>query len=155
MRKVRLTESQLHQIIKESVKNILSEMDWTLLGRAAVKSDRSNKLAKMALNGKNLSDDDYDSIYYPSKRKVSSSLYGNPNEKVSNDDIEQWERNRGNKFRNASNAAFKQSHSSSRVKLSPFGTDYEIPDDITDKDKEDILSQNNEIQNFRKINHIR
>jgi hypothetical protein len=130
-------------------------MDWRLLGRAAIKSDRSNKLAKMALNRQNLSDDEYNSIYYPSKRKVSSSLYGNPNEKVNNDDLERWERNRGNKFRDASNAAFKQSHSSSRVKLSPFGANYEIPDDITDKDQEDILSQNDEIQKFRDKNHIR
>ena len=155
MRKVRLTEAQLHRVIKESVKNILSEMDWRLLGHAAIKSDKSNKLAKMALNGQNLSDDEYNSIYYPSKRKVSSSLYGNPNEKVNNDDIERWERNRGNKFRDAANAAFKQSHSSNRVKLSPFGVNYEIPDDITDKDQEDILSQNDEIQKFRDKNNIR
>ena len=35
--RVRLTESQLHNVIKESVKQVLSELDWKTYANAANK----------------------------------------------------------------------------------------------------------------------
>ncbi len=35
--RIRLTESQLHSIIKESVKQVLSELDWKTYANAANK----------------------------------------------------------------------------------------------------------------------
>ena len=41
-RRIRLTESDLHNIIKESVNNILSELDWRTYQSAA---DKANEIA--------------------------------------------------------------------------------------------------------------
>ena len=38
--KVRLTESQLHNVIKESVKQVLTELDWKTYANAANKMRR-------------------------------------------------------------------------------------------------------------------
>ena len=50
---IRLTESDLHNIVKESVNKILSEMDWKTYANAAQKSyargeDRANRFASAA-----------------------------------------------------------------------------------------------------------
>ena len=53
---IRLTESQLHDIIKESVVKVLTEMDWKSYNNAAIKlrqqgwDDRADKLSMHALN---------------------------------------------------------------------------------------------------------
>ena len=41
MAKIRLTESQLNQIITESVKNVLSELDWRTYQSAAEKAHKA------------------------------------------------------------------------------------------------------------------
>jgi transposase len=40
MRRIRLTEGQLHNVIRESVNNILNEIDWKTYASAADKSER-------------------------------------------------------------------------------------------------------------------
>ena len=52
-RKVRLTESQLHRVIKESVKQMLSGLDWKTYQNAAKKSHLK------ALDNDDMSDDEY------------------------------------------------------------------------------------------------
>jgi len=49
--KVRLTESQLHQVIKESVKKVLSELDWKTKQAAADERQRRNN--DVMQNGRN------------------------------------------------------------------------------------------------------
>jgi hypothetical protein len=39
MRRVRLTEGQLHNVIRESVNQILNELDWKTYASAARKKD--------------------------------------------------------------------------------------------------------------------
>ena len=41
--KIRLTESDLHRIIKESVKQVLSELDWRTYQSAAEKSMKQSR----------------------------------------------------------------------------------------------------------------
>ena len=43
MRRIRLTEGQLHNVIRESVNNILNEIDWKTYASAADKSERKAK----------------------------------------------------------------------------------------------------------------
>ena len=43
MRRVRLTEGQLHNVIRESVNNILNEIDWKTYDNAATKRIRRKK----------------------------------------------------------------------------------------------------------------
>ena len=58
-RKVRLTESDLHRIIKESVKNVLNELDWRTYQSAAQKAgtngdfNREAKFRRAASNSFN------------------------------------------------------------------------------------------------------
>lgn len=61
-RTVRLTESDLHNIIKESVNNILSELDWKTYQSA---SDKSLSRAGSELNQQNI---DYDKVQKYLKR---------------------------------------------------------------------------------------
>ena len=48
--RIRLTESELHRLIKESVNNILSELDWKTYANAAKKR---YKQASLNLRDKN------------------------------------------------------------------------------------------------------
>lgn len=65
-RSIRLTESQLHDIIKESVVKVLTEMDWKTYNNAAIKlrqqgwDDRADNLSMHALSA-------YDRKYAPTK----------------------------------------------------------------------------------------
>ena len=43
MRRIRLTEGQLHNVIRESVNNILNEIDWKTYASAARKKDDQMK----------------------------------------------------------------------------------------------------------------
>ena len=45
---VKLTENDLHKIIKESVKNILSEIDWRTLDQAEKKAELEAERARTA-----------------------------------------------------------------------------------------------------------
>lgn len=72
MRKlVRLTESDLHRIVKESVNRVLTELDWKTYANAARKADER----AMDVSGK------------PENRKIPSYLY-------SDDDIKTYSKNR-------------------------------------------------------------
>lgn len=57
---VKLTESDLHNIIKESVKSILSELDWRTYHRAALKDYDKNRAKKFAAMRDKLFNDQYE-----------------------------------------------------------------------------------------------
>ena len=50
-KRIRLTESDLHRIVNESVKSILTELDWRTYASAAMKA---RKRAYAAENDKNV-----------------------------------------------------------------------------------------------------
>ena len=60
---VRITESQLHSIIRESVNNILSEMDWkTYINAANKRKQQADKLRKKDFGRRNSYDDKADEL---------------------------------------------------------------------------------------------
>ena len=75
-RKIKLTESDLHNIIKESVNHILSELDWRTYQSASDKahrlSDETNdpyekkRRRNQAINFANMGKEKYSSQYNPS-----------------------------------------------------------------------------------------
>ena len=91
---VRLTESDLHRIIKESVNNILTELDWKTYQSAAEKTydnddyDRAEKFADAATNSfnKDFGYEEFDDNlnYYGEKAKqdVNGRIYTNGNGQV-------------------------------------------------------------------------
>lgn len=83
--RVRLTESTLRKIVKESVKKILTELDWKTYTNAAEKADeRALEIGRK-----------------PENRKIASYLY-------SDDDIKTYNKNRrrSEDFTNAAKKAF-------------------------------------------------
>lgn len=71
--KIKLTESQLKQIVNESVRNVLSELDWRTYQTAANKADHlSDKADEMYSKQYNLKDfDDNENLPKSEKRQPS------------------------------------------------------------------------------------
>ena len=86
-RKIKLTESELHNIIKESVNHILSELDWRTYQSASDKahrlSDETNepyekkRRRNQAINFANMSKEKYSSQYNLPQSFDRDMEYGN------------------------------------------------------------------------------
>ena len=61
-RKIKLTESDLHNIIKESVNHILSELDWRTYQSAARKAILNHIIQTYQNQNKNLIKDDVSNL---------------------------------------------------------------------------------------------
>ena len=62
-RQIRLTESDLHNIIKESVKTIINEMDWkTYMNASRKRKEQANKFREKYLKGRNSYDEMSDEL---------------------------------------------------------------------------------------------